>query len=308
MRIILTGSTGLIGSRFEELMFESHEIIPLSSSQGVDVTDEDSIINFFNGKEADVIIHLAAKTDVDGCETDKSNDLKELEVSGNDIPGLNIHDVDSSKWKGKKSAFAINAMGTKNLCETAKARGIKFVYISTDFVFPGEGEYTEESQTRPINWYGMTKWCGERFIDSARDLLVRLSFPYGYPSPVKPDFIQKIIGFLRDNDEVSLISDQTITPTFIDDIVFGLDFLLQKNATGIYHLSGSSSEDPYHIGQKIKEVFGYKANINPAKREQIYIGKAPRPFKSVMRNDMIRRLGFTPKTFDEGLELIKSSI
>ena len=143
-------------------------------------------------------------------------------------------------------------------------------------------------------------------IGIEKDLIVRLSFPYGYKSPVKADFVQKLIGLLREKDEVSLIEDQTITPTFIDDIVHGLDFLIAENATGIYHLTGSSFEDTYEIGQKIKKEFGLSTKINATTRAQLYKGRAPRPFQSIMKNDRIVQLGFKPKTFDEGLNLVKN--
>lgn len=303
MKIILTGATGLIGSRFEELMFENHEITPLSSKE-VDITDKSSIIEFFKEKKADAIIHLAAKTDVDGCEEDKYEDLRSLNIEEEIAKSLDINNLNVDDWKEKKTAFAVNTIGTKNLYGIAKENGLKFVYISTDFIFEGNGEYEEESTSNPINWYGMTKWYGEKLIDTSNDLIVRLSFPYGYPSPVKQDFVQKLISLLRDRDEVSLIEDQTITPTFIDDIVNGLDFLIQKNVTGIYHLVGSSFEDPYKIGQVLKEKFGFKTKINLTNRETIYAGKAPRPFKSIMKNDKIIQLGFKPKTFAEGLDLL----
>lgn len=311
MKIILTGATGLIGSRFEELMFENHEIIPLSSKY-VMIQNADSVWGFFEDKNADVVIHLAAKTDVDACEVDKIDDEEKIIKEVGEQSRLWEMDWDDSHWYASSnpneinSAFAVNFLGTRNLYNEAKERGIKFVYISTDFVFPGCDTYDEESTPYPINWYGMTKWYGERLIDTEKDLIVRLSFPYGYPSPVKPDFVQKLIGLLREKDEVSLIEDQTITPTFIDDIVNGLDFLLSKNATGIYHLTGSSSEDTYEIGQKIKNEFRFSTNINATTRAQLYKGRAPRPFQSIMKNDRIVQLGFRPKTFDEGLNLIKN--
>lgn len=307
MRIILTGATGLIGSRFEELFFENHEIIPVSSSQGIDITDKSYIETFLNDKNADVVIHLAGKTDVDSCENDKNIDLEILNIEKNNIKSFEVANTDINIWKNEKTAFAINTVGTINLYNAAKERGLKFVYISTDFVFPGNGEYTEDSQPDPINWYGATKWYGERLIDTTKDLIVRLSFPYGYQSPVKQDFVWKIIDLLREKDEVSLISDQTITPTFIDDIVNGLDFLLSKNALGIYHLTGSSYETPHQIGQKIKQVFGFETKISDVTLEELYKGKAQRPFQSIMRNAKIRNLGFNPKTFDEGLTLIKNA-
>ena len=85
-----------------------------------------------------------------------------------------------------------------------------------------------------------------------------------------------------------------------------MDFLLQNDATGIYHLTGSSQEDPYHIGQMICESFGFNTKLNPTTREALYNGKAARPFQSIMLNDKIKKLGYTPKEFGEGLSLISS--
>ncbi len=307
MKIILTGATGLIGSRFEELLFDNHQISPLSSKE-VDITDIDSVGRFFEARNGEVVIHLAAKTDVDGCEEDKVDDLQTLNITEKDSKNFNLEGADSSIWKGKNSAFGINSIGTKNLYKVSQSLGMKFVYISTDFVFDGDGQYSEESNTDPINWYGMTKWYGEKIIDLSSDLIVRLSFPYGYKSPVKKDFIQKIIGLLHDNNEVSLIDDQTITPTFIDDIVYGLEFIITHNQTGIIHLTGSSYLSPFEIGNKINVLYSFSKKINRSKMEDVYAGKAARPFQSIMKNDKLKRLGFNPKNFDEGLKLIVDSV
>lgn len=306
MRIILTGATGLIGSRFEELLFENHDIIPLSSSDGIDITDKNSLEKFLSNKNADVMIHLAGKTDVDSCEKDKDIDLEILNIEEKDAKGLEINSLNSDEWVGKNTSFAINTIGTRNLYDVSKDIGMKFVYISTDFVFPGNGEYTEDSKPDPINWYGMTKWYGEKLIDTQEDLIVRLSFPYGYQSSVRQDFIWKIIDLLKEKEEVPLISDQTITPTFIDDIVYGLDFLFSKKTSGIYHLTGSSYESPYQIGQKIKKVFGFETKISDSTKDELYKDRAPRPFQSIMKNGRIAELGFRTKTFDEGLSLISA--
>lgn len=309
MKIILTGATGLIGSRFEELMFENHEIIPLSSEQGVDITDKESIANFLTGKNADVIIHLAAKTDVDACETDKNIDLGILNIDGNSLGSLDVKSLKSEEWKGKKTAFAVNTIGTKNLYEIAKEKGIKFVYISTDFVFSGHDDsYTEESIPSPVDWYGATKYFAEKLIDISSNLIVRLSFPYGYPSPVKKDVFWKLHDFIREREEVSLISDQKITPTFIDDIVAGLDFLISNNANGVFNLTGSGSLSPKEIGEKIKETFGYRTLIKESHLADVYAGKAARPLQSIMKNDKLANLGFKTKSFDEGLALISSAL
>lgn len=307
MKIVLTGATGLIGSRFEELMSENYEIIPLSTSQGVDLTNKESIKQFLNNQYFDLVLHLAAKTNVDGCEEDKYKDMNGLKVSNQDLLDLDIYSVNSDKFISTNSAFAVNAIGTRNIYEYAKEKKSRFVYISTDFVFKGEGEYDEGSSPDPINWYGMTKWYGEKVIKGTEDLIVRISFPYGYPSPVKKDFLQRLIDLLKQKDKVLLIEDQIITPTFIDDIIFGLDLLISKNASGIYHIAGSSSESPLDIGVMIKEAFKLSTAIESTSRNKVYAGKAARPFKSIMLNDKIRGLGFTPKSFIEGFTLVKST-
>lgn len=308
MRIILSGASGLIGARFEELMYETHEIIPLVSTHGVDITNPASLSEFFLGKGVDFVIHMAAKTDVDQCEQDRNDDMSHLAIDPSDILNLDVANLFSEDWRDKKSAFAVNSIGTKNLYEATVKVGAKFVYISTDFVFSGkEDSYDEESKPNPVDWYGMTKYFGEKVVDPVNNLIVRLSFPYGYQSPIKKDIVWKLYDFLSSKEEVSLISDQTITPTFIDDIVNGLDFLLSKNATGIYHLTGASSLSPMQIGEKIKQAFNLQTKIKPSRLDDVYKDKAPRPFQSIMQNARIKNLGFTTKTFDQGLEIIKNS-
>src|SRR5690349_12947516 len=127
MKIILTGASGLIGSRFEELMFETHEIIPLSITEGVDITDKATIERFLEGKDAEAILHLAAKTDVDGCETDKPEDLRLMNIDEGDAKSFNTLNLDTNNLAGNTTAFAINAAGTKNLKDVAVSCGWKFI-------------------------------------------------------------------------------------------------------------------------------------------------------------------------------------
>lgn len=308
MKILLTGSTGLIGSRFEELMYEAHDIIPLSSSHGIDITDKESISGFLKDKDFDVVIHLAGKTDVDGCEMDKEEDLKALNCREEDLLDFDVRNVDTVSWKGKKSAIAINTIGTKNLYDVTRELNQKFVYISSDFIFSGNEEFnSEETKPSPVNWYGMSKYLGEKIIDTTNDLVVRLSFPYGYANRVKKDLVWKLLEVLSSRDEVGLVGDQIITPTFIDDIVHGLIFLLEKNSVGIFHLSGSNSLSPLQIGQKIKETFSLSTILTESRLAEVYAGKAPRPFHSIMKNDKLLHLGYQTKTFEEGLALINSA-
>lgn len=307
MKLILTGATGLIGSRFEELLYEKHEIIPLSASKGVDITNPESVSNFFNNKLYDAVIHLAGKADVDACEEDKPEDLESLRAYGENVLGINMNSLDIMPWIGKSSAIAVNAVGTKILYDEVKKSNSKFIYISSDFVFSGnEDSYSENSNPNPVNWYGMSKYLGEQTVDRNSDLIVRIAFPYGHSSPVKKDFVWKLHDLMQGREEVSLISDQVITPTFIDDIVMGLDFLLSSNSSGIVNLVGSTSLSPKDIGVKLKKKFNLHTQIKESSLSFVYEGKARRPLRSVMKNDKLKNMGFIPKSFDEGLALVVS--
>lgn len=181
MRIILSGASGLIGSRFKSFTFQVTQYHSALSEHGVDMTNQASLAEFFLGKGVDVVIHLAGLTDVDACELDREDDMSHLAIDPVDILNLDVKNLYSDDWKDKKTTFAVNSIGTKNLYEVATKSGAKFVYISSDFVFSGkEGPYNEESTPNPVDWYGMTKYFGEKVVDTASNLIVRLSFPYGH--------------------------------------------------------------------------------------------------------------------------------
>ena len=235
-------------------------------------------------------------------------DLKLLGVGESDLLDISLDSVDSSLWKGRKTAVSINSIGTKNLRDATRDSRAKFVYISTDFVFSGKDDlYGEESTPSPVDWYGMSKFLGEKAVDLSKDLITRISFPYGYASQIKKDFVWRLYDLISSREEVSLIADQIITPTFIDDVVLGIDFLLEQDVKGIINLTGSSSHSPKEIGEEIKSAFGLTTIIGDSKLADVYSGKAERPFQSVMKNAKLTSLGFRPKTFTEGLGLIKTN-
>jgi len=220
---------------------------------------------------------------------------------------LDFGRIDLKVWEGKKSAVAINSVGTKNLYDVAKSQNKKFIYISTDFVFSGFDEYyNESSKPHPVDWYGMSKYLGERAIDNQTDLIVRIAFPYGYSFELKKDFVWKFHDLLAKNEEVAIVADQIITPTFIDDIVNGLNFLIQNNTNGVINLVGSQSLSPKEIAEKIKKKYNLNTKINSTILSVLYKGKASRPNRSIMRCEKLLEMEFATKSFDEGLALINT--
>ncbi|MBA3723909.1 MAG: SDR family oxidoreductase [Candidatus Levybacteria bacterium] len=284
MNIFTIGASGLIGSRIVELLSDKHTFQDLSLTSGVDITDPISLNGIKNDTEHPVVLHLAAKADVDGCEADKP--------FGKD-----------------GAAYKINVLGTQNVVDACRAGSKKLLYISTDFVFDGENTpengYTEEDTPNPQNWYAQTKFEGEEIVRNAGIpyVIIRIAYPYRKDFELKKDFVRAVAGRLAQNQPVIGITDHIFTPTFIDDIALAIGTLLEKDATGIYHVVGSQSLSPYEASLLIAKVMGYDASlVGKTTREAFFKGRAHRPFNLSMNNAKIKQLGVPMRSFEEGLK------
>ncbi len=286
-RIFCIGGTGLVGSRIIELLKDSYEIINLSRETGVDIRNPQTLEQLKNDTSDAFVILLAAKTDVDSCENDKTLG-KEGET-----------------WK-------INVEGTQNIINACKNGNKKLIYISTDFVFGGNdpvsGGFTEEDIPSPVNWYGVTKYEGEKLVANSGlpYIFARIAYPYRETFPQKKDFVRAIREKLQSGLSVSAITDHIMTPTFIDDIAHALDKLIANSQSGIYHVVGSQFVSPYEAAGLIAHAFGLNSSlISKTTKEEFFKNKAPRPFNLSLKNDKIQRLGVKMKSFEEGLFSLK---
>lgn len=286
MKIFTIGGSGLVGSRIVELLEGKHEFTDLSLTNGVDITDPASLDIIRNDHEHDLVVLLAAKADVDGCEEDKP-------------------------FGEEGAAFKINVGGTKNVVEACKEAGKKLLYISTDFVFNGEKElpyaYVETDEPDPVNWYAMTKYKGEEVVKNAGIpyLIVRIAYPYRKDFEPKKDFVRAIAARLENHQPVMAVTDHMMTPTLIDDLAYALDALMEQNAEGIYHVVGDQTLTPYEAALIIAETFGFdKSLISKTTRNEYFKGKAPRPFNLSLNNAKIKKLGVTMHGFADGLRKI----
>lgn len=284
MKILGTGLTGLVGSRIVELLKDDYRF----ESSEIDITDRKNIFKKVKESESSLVLHLAAKTDVDRCELDKP--LGE-----------------------KGEAWKINVLGTQNIADACLQTNKKLIYISTDFVFDGvkNGDgYREEDVPNPINWYARTKYEGEKIVQLLPIpwTIVRIAFPYRAKFQ-RLDFARAILSRLREGKEVNTVTDQIFTPTFIDDIAFALNNLLKSSLNGIYHVVGSQNLSPYDAAVKIADIFGAdKSLISKTTRKLYFKDKAPRPFCLAVKNDKIKRLGIKMKTFEEGIREIQKQL
>ncbi len=271
LKILITGSTGLIGTRITELLGDKHTFMPLLQSE-IDITDKSSVDRRLRTVDFDFLLHLAAYTNVDGAEKDKELCRK------------------------------INVEGTRNLFEACERKNGKMIHISTDFVFDGKTPpYIETSIPNPISHYGLTKYEAEQVVkDNA--MIVRLSYPYRKAFPDKRDFVRTVKYLLEQNKSLQMVTDSLITPTYIDDIVHGLDYLITHYSPEVFHLVGADSMSPYDAGKMIAKAFGLNEElIQPTTYAEYFKGKARRPqwARIVNTNEKI-----VMNSFSEGLKLL----
>ncbi|MDO8460993.1 MAG: SDR family oxidoreductase [bacterium] len=287
MKILGTGLSGLVGSRVVELLKPQYEFENIGHETGIDIADREGVIQAINDSDAPILLHFAAKTDVDGCEKDK------------------VLKKDGEAWK-------INVLGTENVIEGCRQGKKKIIHISTDFVFDGEKKpqeaYEETDTPNPINWYGQTKYEAEKLVQSS-DLdwaVVRIVYPYRAFFK-RMDFVRSIIYKFQNKENICAITDHVMTPTFVDDIAFALNQFIDKNAEGIYHVVGSQYITPYDAAKLIAQEFGLDNRlIKKITRKEYFLRKALRPFNLALKNDKIQRLGVKMRTFEEGLKEVKS--
>lgn len=283
MKILGTGLSGLVGSRIVELL-GYHTFENLSRETGVDITKGELLAERIIGSNAPIVLHLAAKTDVDGCEEDRT-----LQEQG--------------------EAWRVNVEGTRNIVSACEETGKRLIYISTDFVFDGkkEDEYTEDDQPNPINWYGVTKYEGEKIVQNSTApwTIARTAYPYR-ASFAKIDFVCGLIDRFKKGQSLSMVTDHLMTPTFIDDIASALAVLIETSATGIFHVVGSQHLSPYDAALTIADVFGFdRSLVGKTTRSEFFKNRAPRPHQLALGNAKLKALGVSMRTFEEGILLYK---
>lgn len=287
--LILIGASGLIGSRLAELFAANFSVQGMGITTGLDITDPATLSPLLKS-EAKVVVHLAAKADVDGCEPDR---------------GLGEN---GDAWK-------INVNGARNVARACRESNKKMMYFSTDFVFDGRkalgDSYTEEDRPNPLNWYAETKYQGELAVaETLSDyVILRTAYPYRAEFSEKKDFVRAIKSNLELGKPVQAITDHVMCPTFIDDMVGAINILIEKEEKGIFNMSGSSPVTPYDAAKMIAREFGLDEKlIEKTTREKFFKNRAERPYNISMKNDKILKLGAKMNPFENGLKLMHEQL
>lgn len=279
----------MVGSRFCDLAQKNltlvkadyHEDIP------VDITLADSVEDFYKNHDFSWAILFSAATDVDAAEKERD-----------DKNGL---------------TFRINVKGTQNIVAASRKYHRGLIFISTDFVFDGTaGPYSEDAPTGPdlsqVSWYGISKIEAEKTVLSLDESIVlRIAYPYRGPYVGKEDIAKRILKAYEGNQLYPMFVDQTISPTFIDDLAPAVNLLLDQNARGIYHLASPLTTTQYDFARELLEVFGRNASKLQKGRVVEFLKNphaTPRPVKGGLKVDKIKKLRFTPTDWQAGIKKI----
>lgn len=263
MKILITGYKGMLGSDLVETLKDEnkHELI-LTDIDDLDIANFNQVDEFLKKEKPELIINVAAYTDVDGCETNR--DL----------------------------AFNVNSIGPKNLAIVSNEINAKLLHISTDYVFSGDSlkPYHEDDETGPKSYYGETKLQAELFIKKNTDnyFIIRTAWLYGFNGK---NFVKTMLQLAKTNDKIRVVNDQHGSPTFTKDLAIAISELIKTDKYGIYHVTNSDNCTWYDFAKQIFELADININVVPVTTEE-YPTPAKRPEYSVLSNEKWESTGF----------------
>ncbi len=260
-KIVVTGANGQVGKELQELaiaytgfnfIFATRQELPLDST--------DAIHSFIEKNQPHYFINCAAYTAVDKAESEK--DL----------------------------AYAINAEAPGSIAAICQKNNIRFIHISTDYVFDGLGNapYKEDDSTNPVNLYGATKLEGEKKIRQANPdaIIIRTAWVY---SVFGNNFVKTMLRLMGERDQINVVNDQTGTPTYAADLAAAILQIISSGTwkSGIYHFSNEGIISWYDFAVAIKELSGSSCKVNPIPTSA-YPTPAKRPHYSVLDKTKIQ--------------------
>ena len=287
MKVFVSGVNGQLGHDVvNELIKKGHTVIgsditdkyngvsdggfvTTNTYKGLDITDKTKVDELLLDIKPEAIIHCAAWTAVDLAE-------------------------DEDK---KAKVFNINVNGTKYLANVAKEIDAKMLYLSTDYVFNGQGDRPwkpDDKNFEPLNYYGETKLMGEKAISNILDkyFIVRIAWVFGLNGN---NFIKTMINVGKTHDEVRVVSDQIGTPTYTYDLARLLVDMIETDKYGYYHATNEGGYISwYDFTKEIYKQYGLNTKVTPVSTKEYGLSKAARPFNSRLDKTKLVENGFTP--------------
>lgn len=274
MKVLITGAAGQLGTELVEAFTQAgHDVIPTTHAT-LDIVDASSVEKMVRASRPDWIIHGAAWTAVDACESDPQR------------------------------ASAVNGAGTRNIVSAAANVGARVLYVSTDYVFDGNkaGAYVESDSPNPQSVYGSSKLEGERAMRPT-DLVVRISWVCGYHGG---NMVKTILRLASTNPTLSFVDDQVGHPTFADDAARAMLRLVEAGLSGTFHVTNAGAVSWYEFAREVLRAAGEDPDrVKPIATADLQPPRpAKRPANSVLDNAALRAAGL-PALDDFRIPLVR---
>lgn len=292
-RILLTGSNGLLGQKITHILIDRTNTSLLATSRGVnrhpiregytyadaDICDHQAIANIFEKFKPTDVIHTAAVTQVDRCETE--------------------HEM----------CDKINVEAVANLAKLCKEYETHLVHISTDFVFDGEaGPYKEGDAAKPLSYYGGSKLRAEEEVikSGAKYAILRTQLLYGItPAMSRSNIVLWVKDSLEKGKNIKVVNDQVRCPTLVEDLAVAAIAAAMKGASGIYHISGAEMMPVLEIAKRVAEFWKLDASLI-AETDSLSLNQAAKrpPVTGFILTKAQLDLDYKPHSLEQGLALV----
>jgi dTDP-4-dehydrorhamnose reductase len=296
-KILVTGSNGLLGQKLIEKLSKAENIEVIATARGqnrlpfaenykfvsLDITKKEEVTAVFDAEKPDVVIHTAAMTNVDQCETEKD------------------------------ACWDLNVKAVEYLLEASKKHNSFFVHLSTDFIFDGkEGPYDERAEANPLSFYGWSKYAAEKLVinSDVKWAIARTVLVYGIAHDMsRTNIILWVKNSLEQGKSINVVNDQWRTPTLAEDLADGCILIAQKEAEGIFNISGKDLLNPFQMAIMTADYFNLDKSLITEVDGTKFTQPAKRQAKTGFILDKpIAVLGYNPKTFQEGIAFVAEQI
>jgi dTDP-4-dehydrorhamnose reductase len=293
-RILITGSNGLLGQKLVALLLPRTDIALLATSRGenklaeifptlpfasLDVTDREQVEQVVAAFKPTHLIHTAAMTNVDQCETDQAGALR------------------------------LNRDAVQYVVGACERHNVHLIHLSTDFIFDGEdGPYDEEADANPISFYGETKVMAEKIVMNAacKWAILRTVLVYGVVHDYgRTNIVLWVRDSLRAGKVIKVVNDQFRTPTLAEDLAMGCWLAVEHDARGVYNISGREMYTPYDMALIVADYFKLDKSLIDKADGSTFTQTAKRPPRTgfiITKAEM--ELGYRPHSFLEGIAMV----
>ena len=304
MKILITGSNGLLGQKLVYKLRNNSSIICIATARGenrlvkqdgyiyetLDITNPQDVSTVFTKHLPEVIINTAAMTNVDACETDKEG-----------------------CWAMNVTAVGHQVKALTELKEKNKSYNPHFIHLSTDFIFDGtHGPLDENEKPNPLSYYADSKLAAEVIVQKSNLhwSIARTVLVYGIIDNMsRSNIVLWVKQNLEQGKTINVVDDQFRTPTLAEDLADGCILIAQKKAQGIYNISGKDFYSILELAHVVADYYNLdKALIKPSKSADIKQPAKRPPITGFIINKAKNELGYNPHSFVEGIKILEEQI